>query len=53
MDKKRDFEKDYVKAVKRLMRDEVGLTPTRVTKTKKAYNRNKSKKIDLDDDSNI
>ena len=43
---KRNFEKDYLKAVKKLMREEVGLTPTRIQKTKKAYNRQQNKKID-------
>lgn len=47
---KRDFHTDYVKAIKKVMRDEVGLMPTKVEKSKKAYNRNKSKKIDLDND---
>ena len=43
---KRNFEKDYLKAVKKLMREEVGLTPTRIQQTKKAYNRQQNKKID-------
>lgn len=48
---KNNFEKDYVKAVKKIMREEVGLMPTRVQKSKKAYNRQKSKRIDDTDDS--
>lgn len=48
---KNDFEKDYVKAVKKIMREEVGLMPTRVQKSKKVYNRQKSKRIDDTDDS--
>lgn len=50
--KRHDFETDYIKAVKRQMRDEVGLVPTRVEKSKKAYNRQKSKRID-DHDTEI
>lgn len=50
MSKKRDFETDYVKAVKKIMREEIGLTPTRVEKSKKAYNRQKSKRITDTDD---
>lgn len=42
---KRDFETDYVKAVKKVMREEVGLIPTKVEKSKKAYNRQKSKRL--------
>lgn len=48
---KKDFEKDYVKAVKKIMREEVGITPTRIAKSKKTYNRQKSKKIDNTDES--
>lgn len=50
MSKKRDFETDYVKAVKKIMREEIGLTPTRVEKSKKVYNRQKSKRITDTDD---
>lgn len=50
MSKKRDFETDYVKAVKKIMREEIGLTPTKVEKSKKAYNRQKSKRITDTDD---
>ena len=32
---KRNFEKDYVKAIKKVMREEVGMTPTRISKNKK------------------
>lgn len=43
---KRDFQTDYVKAVKKIMREEFGITPTKVAKSKKAYNRNKIKNDD-------
>lgn len=46
---KRDFETDYVKAVKKVMREEVGLMPTKVEKSKKAYNRQKSKRLTDDE----
>lgn len=46
---KRDFETDYVKAVKKVMREEIGLMPTKVQKSKKAYNRQKSKLITDED----
>lgn len=48
---KRDFETDYVKAVKKVMREEVGLMPTKVQKSKKAYNRQKSKLITDEDNT--
>ena len=44
---KRNFEKDYVKTVKKVMREEVGLSPTRISKNKKKYSR-KNYKIELD-----
>lgn len=47
---KKNFEKDYVKAVKKIMREEIGLTPTRVQKSKKVYNRQKNKRITDTDD---
>lgn len=50
MSKKRDFETDYVKVAKKIMREEIGLTPTRVEKSKKAYNRQKNKRITDTDD---
>lgn len=43
---KRNFETDYVKAVKKIMREEYGIVPTRIAKSKKAYNRNKIKNDD-------
>jgi hypothetical protein len=46
---KRDFHDDFVKAIKKSMREEYGLMPTRVEKSKKTYNRSKSKRIDFDD----
>lgn len=46
---KRDFHDDFVKAIKKSMREEYGLMPTRVEKSKKAYNRSKSKHINFDD----
>ena len=48
---KRDFETDYVKAVKKVMREEIGLMPTKVQKSKKAYNRQKSKLITDEDNT--
>jgi hypothetical protein len=45
--KKRDFEKDYVKSIKKIMREEIGLTPTRISKNKKKYSR-KNYKIELE-----
>lgn len=44
---KRNFEKDYVKAIKKVMREEVGLSPTRISKNKKKYSR-KNYKIELE-----
>ena len=46
--KKKNFEKDYVKTIKKVMREEVGLTPTRISKNKKKYSR-KNYKIELED----
>ena len=43
---KRNFQEDYVKAIKKIMREEVGLYPTRVQKPKKAYKRSKYKNFD-------
>lgn len=48
---KRDFETDYVKTVKKVMREEIGLMPTKVQKSKKAYNRQKSKLITDEDNT--
>ena len=45
--KKNNFHDDFVKAIKKSMREEYGLMPTKVQKSKKAYNRQKSKRIDL------
>ena len=50
---KRDFHDDFVKAIKKSMREEYGLMPTRVEKSKKTYNRNKSKKIDFETDTDL
>ena len=33
------FEKDYIKAIKKIMREEVGFQPTRISKNKKKYSR--------------
>lgn len=44
---KRNFEKDYVKAIKKVMREEIGLSPTRISKNKKKYSR-KNYKIELE-----
>lgn len=49
MAKKANFHDDFVKAIKKSMREEYGLIPTRVQKSKKAYNRQKSKRFDLED----
>lgn len=46
--KKKDFEKDYVKTIKKVMREEVGLIPTRISKNKKKYSR-KNYKIEFED----
>jgi hypothetical protein len=46
---KRDFHEDFVKAIKKSMREEYGLMPTRVAKSKKVYNRSKNKHINFDD----
>ena len=37
--RKSSFEKDYVKAIKKIMREEVGFHPTRISKNKKKYSR--------------
>lgn len=37
--KKKDFEKDYVKTIKKIMREEIGFQPTRISKNKKKYSR--------------
>ena len=46
--KKKDFEKDYVKTIKKVMREEVGLIPIRISKNKKKYSR-KNYKIEFED----
>ena len=46
---KRDFHEDFVKAIKKSMREEYGLMPTKVAKSKKVYNRSKNKHINFDD----
>jgi hypothetical protein len=38
-----NFLTDYIKAVKKVMRETVGLQPTRIKQSVKAYNRNKTK----------
>lgn len=40
-----NFLTDYVKAVKKAMRETVGLQPTRVRQSVKVYNRNKTKQV--------
>lgn len=47
MSRKRRFEDDYVKAIKKIMREEIGFQPTKITKNKKKYSR-KNYKIELD-----
>ena len=42
-----NFEVDYVKAIKKIMREEIGYQPTKITKNKKKYSR-KNYKIELD-----
>ena len=37
--RKSNFEKDYIKAVKKVLREQVGLSPTRISKNKKKYSR--------------
>ena len=32
--KKKNFEKDFIKSIKKVMREAVGLTPTRISKNK-------------------
>ena len=44
--RKSSFEKDYVKAIKKIMREEVGFQPTRISKNKKKYSR-KNYKIEI------
>jgi hypothetical protein len=45
--RKNNFEKDYVKAIKKIMREEIGFQPTRISKNKKKYSR-KNYKIEID-----
>lgn len=47
---KRNFQEDYIKAIKKVMREEVGLIPTRVQKSKKAYKRSKYKNFTDNED---
>ena len=42
-----NFEADYVKAIKKIMREEIGFQPTKITKNKRKYSR-KNYKIELD-----
>lgn len=42
-----NFEVDYVKAIKKIMREEIGFQPTKITKNKRKYSR-KNYKIELD-----
>lgn len=50
--KYKDTEMAYIKAIKRVMREEVGFTPTKIKASKKAYKRTKNKftqkDIDID-----
>lgn len=48
--KYKDHEEAYIKAIKRVMREEVGFTPTKIKESKKTYNRakNKCRKIDTE-----
>jgi hypothetical protein len=45
--KNKNFEKDFIKSIKKVMREEVGLMPTRISKNKKKYSR-KNYKIELE-----
>ena len=45
--RKNNFEKDYVKAIKKIMREEIGFQPTKISKNKKKYSR-KNYKIEID-----
>ena len=44
--RKNNFEKDYVKAIKKIMREEVGFQSTKISKNKKKYSR-KNYKIEI------
>lgn len=50
--KYKDQETAYIKAIKRVMREEVGFTPTKIKASKKTYNRAKNRfsKNDIKDD---
>lgn len=50
---RKQFENDYVKAIKKIMREEYGITPTRIAKSKKTYNRNKIKNDDRNNHLNF
>jgi hypothetical protein len=41
--KYKDPENAYIKAIKRVMREEVGFTPTKIKASKKTYNRAKNR----------
>ena len=41
--KYKNHENAYIKAIKRVMREEVGFTPTKIKESKKTYNRAKNK----------
>lgn len=51
--KYKDHETAYIKAIKKVMREEVGFIPTKIKVSKKTYNRAKNKyskkDINLDD----
>ena len=47
---KEQVNKDLAKRMKKQAREDWGFEPTKVEKSKKAYNRQKSKRIDLDND---
>jgi hypothetical protein len=46
---KRNFLDDYIKVWKKVMRDVVGFSPTKITKNSKKYNRKKLKEKDRKD----
>lgn len=51
--KYKDHETAYIKAIKKVMREEVGFIPTKIKVSKKTYNRGKNKyskkDVNLDD----
>jgi hypothetical protein len=46
---KRSFLDDYIKVCKKILRETVGITPTKISKNSKKYNRKKLKEKDRKD----